>query len=153
MSGNHERERLLYLASNCAGINLRRASRAVTHYYDRQLLEACDLRATQIPLLVVLYLAGPQTIIAMAERLDLDRTTLSRNLKPLEERGLLTVTLGDDQRARIVALTQIGAEVLLKALPVWEAAQADVVQILGEAGFQNLLADLSRLAELPGEAG
>ena len=153
MSGNNERERLLHLAQNCAGINLRRASRAVTHYYDRQLLGACDLRATQVPLLVVLYLAGPRTINEMAERLDLDRTTLSRNLKPLEERGLITVTLGDDQRARMVALTQIGAEVLLKALPVWEAAQEDVVQILGETGFQNLLANLSKLAEISGGAG
>ncbi len=153
MSGNNERERLQHLAQNCAGINLRRASRAVTHYYDRQLLEVCDLRATQVPLLVILYLAGPQTINAMAERLDLDRTTLSRNLKPLEERGLLAVTPGEDQRARMVTLTPAGAEVLLKALPVWEAAQADVVQTLGEARFQNLLADLSRLAELPGETG
>jgi uncharacterized protein YfaT (DUF1175 family) len=55
----------------CAGINLRRAARAITNQYDHRLLAACGLRATQLPPLVVLYLAGPQTIQEIAERLDL----------------------------------------------------------------------------------
>lgn len=146
-----ERHRLARLAKTCAGINLRRASRAITNHYDRLFLEAVGLRATQIPPLVVLYLAGPQTIQDIAGRLDLDRTTLSRNLKLLEEAGLLTINPGKDQRTRLAALTEKGAEVLVKALPVWEEAQSQVVSGLGEARFSALLDQLSEVAELAGE--
>ena len=147
-----ERDRLARLANTCAGINLRRAARAITNHYDHLFTEACGLRATQIPALVVLYLAGPQTIQEIATRLELDRTTLSRNLKLLEEAGLLTIEPGKDQRTRLVALTQAGANLLLKALPVWEEAQGQVESSLGEARFRSLLAQLNDVAELSRKA-
>ena len=152
MSELTERERLARLANTCAGINLRRATRAITNHYDHIFLEAVGLRSTQIPPLVVLYLAGPRTIQQMAERLDLDRTTLSRNLKLLEEAGLLAIHPGKDQRTRQVSLTEQGKNVLLKALPVWEEAQRQVVSGLGEDRFSALLAELSDVAELSKEA-
>jgi DNA-binding MarR family transcriptional regulator len=111
-------------------------------------LETCGLRATQIPPLTALYLAGPQTIQEIAGRLELDRTTLSRNLKLLEEAGLVTVTPGKDQRTRLVTLTQSGTDTLLKALPVWEEAQSHVVSSLGEERFLTLLDQLGEVAEL-----
>jgi DNA-binding MarR family transcriptional regulator len=148
MSEQTERDRLAFIAKTCAGINLRRASRAITHYYDRLLVEACDLRATQIPPLIALYLAGSQTINEMADRLELDRTTLTRNLKPLQVRGLLTIEPGTDQRTRRVTLTRRGASTLLKALPVWEQAQARVVQGIGEERYRTLLAQLANIRAL-----
>lgn len=151
MSELTERDRIAQLARTCAGINLRRASRAITHYYDRLFLEACGLRATQVTPLVVLYLAGPRTINEIAERLELDRTTLSRNLKLLEEKHLLKIEPGTDQRTRKAALTEYGTNTLLKTLPVWEAAQAHVVQGFGEERFGTLLAQLSNIAELAQE--
>ncbi len=147
-----ERERIAHLASTCAGINLRRAARAITNYYDRLFGEACGLRATQIPPLVVLYLAGPQTIQEIAGRLELDRTTLSRNLKPLEEAGLLSIAPGKDQRTRLVSLTQKGKELLLNVLPVWEEVQSQVVSSLGEDKFRLLLAQLTTVADLSHQA-
>ena len=102
----------------------------------------------QITPLVVLYLAGPQTINEVAGRLGLDRTTLTRNLKLLEEAGLLKTEPGNDQRTRMVALTNRGKNVLLKALPVWEEAQAHVVQGIGDERFRSLLTQLSDIAEL-----
>lgn len=147
-----ERERIARLANTCAGINLRRASQAITNHYNRIFLETCGLRATQIPPLVVLYLAGPQTIQDIAGRLDLDRTTLSRNLKLLEEAELLTLNPGEDQRTRLATLTEQGAEVLLKALPVWEEAQRRVVAGLGEDRFSELLNQLSDVAEQAGSS-
>jgi len=147
-----ERDRLAKLAKTCAGINLRRAARAITNQYDRRFLETCGLRATQIPPLVVLYLAGPQTIQEIAGRLELDRTTLSRNIKLLEEAGLLTIAPGMDQRTRLVTLTQEGTNILLKALPVWEAAQSRVVSGMGEDRFRALLDQLDEIAELSREA-
>jgi DNA-binding MarR family transcriptional regulator len=99
----------------------------VTHCYDALLKEPTGLRITQVTMLVVVYLAGPQTINEMAERLDLDRTTLRRNLKPLEHAGLLTVAPGADQRTRVVTLTPQGEQTLLQVLPLWEQAQAHMV--------------------------
>ncbi len=147
-----KRERLARLANTCAGINLRRAARAITNHYDQLFMQACGLRATQIPPLVALYLGGPQTIQQIAGRLELDRTTLSRNLKLLEEAGLLTIAAGEDQRTRLVSLTPKGQDVLLEALPVWETAQSQVVASLGEDRFQELLNQLSEVAKLSREA-
>jgi DNA-binding MarR family transcriptional regulator len=146
-----EHDRIARLARTCANLNLRRAARAVSNYFDSVFLAACGLRATQIPPLVVLYLAGPQTINEIAARLELDRTTLSRNLKPLKEAGLLEIASGDDLRTRMVALTEHGRETLINVLPVWEEAQAHMVQGLSEERFSALLTQLSDIAELTRE--
>ena len=146
-----ERDRLQQIARTCAGINLRRASQAITNYYDGLFQPAFGLRATQIPPLVVLYLAGPQTINEIAKRLDRDRTTLTRNLKPLEEAGLIQIAPGEDQRTRVVVLSEKGEKVLLKALPVWEKVQAHVVLGIGEERFRFLLTHLSNITELTRE--
>ncbi len=135
MSKRMERDRLVHRA----GINQRRASRAITNYYDRFFIATRDLRVTQIPALVVLYLAGPQTINEIAGRLDHDQTKLTRNLNPLEESGLVTTEPGADQRTQVVVLTEQGVQVLLAVLPVWEEAQAKVVQYIGLDRFQTLL--------------
>lgn len=146
-----ERDRIALLARTCAGINLRRAARSISNYYDRHFLAACGFRMTQIPPLVVLYLAGPQTINEIAAHVGLDRTTLTRNLKLLEEAGLLKVEPGDDQRTRLVTLTRSGTTTLLKALPVWEEAQARMVQGIGDEQYRALLTQLSDIAELARE--
>ena len=150
---NHpsEHDRLAQLAQACACMNLRRAARAISNYYDDLFLAACGLRATQVTQLVVLYLAGPQTINEIAGNLSLDRTTLARNLKPLEEAGVLKIAPGNDQRTRIVTLTKHGKNILLKALPVWEEAQSHMVQGLGEERFRSLLTQLSDIAKLTRE--
>ena len=145
-----ERERIAQLGPVCVCNNLRRAARAVTNYYD-QVLGPVGLRVSQLTLLVVLYRAGPQTINEASEKLALDRTTLTRNLKPLAQNGLLTVAPGSDQRTRVVTLTTRGEEVLMRALPIWEQAQARMVAGLGEAGVANLLTRLSEVAVLAGE--
>src|SRR5258708_20478198 len=118
MSERTEHDRIEHLARTCACINMRRAARAVTNYYDDLLLEACGLRMTQITPLVVLYLAGPQTIHEIAGKLGLDRTTLTRNLKLLEQAGLLKMEPGPDQPTPPPAFFQHGKKLLLKALPI-----------------------------------
>jgi DNA-binding MarR family transcriptional regulator len=147
-----DRDRITHLSETCVGINLRRAARAITNHYDQIFTTACGLRVTQIPPLVALYLAGPQAINQLAERLELDRTTLSRNLKILEQAGLVTIEQGEDQRTRLVCLTQQGRDVLLKALPVWEEAQRQLVAKLGEERFRTFLVQLSEVADHTQEA-
>ena len=147
-----DRDRIAHMAETCAGINLRRAARAVSNHYDQIFSAACGLRITQIPPLVALYLGGPQAISELAGRLDLDRTTLSRNLKILEQAGLVSIEPGEDQRTRMVCLTQEGLKTLLKVLPVWEEAQRQLVAKLGEERFRTLLVQLSEVADQSQEA-
>ena len=142
-----EYERIARLGSACICSNLRRAARLVTNYYDK-LLEPSGIRVSQATVLVVLYLNGTQTINEMSEKLELDRTTLTRNLKPLAHQGLLTIAPGSDQRTRVVALTPQGEAALLKLLPLWEQTQSYMVEGIGEANAALLLAQLSEAAAL-----
>jgi DNA-binding MarR family transcriptional regulator len=146
-SNSTEYERVARLGPVCICNNLRRAARLVTNYYDK-LFESTGLRVSQLTILVALYRAGIQTINEMAEKLELDRTTLTRNLKPLAHKGLLTIAPGSDQRTRVVALTPAGEAVLIKALPLWEQAQSYMVEGIGEANAALLLAQLSEAAAL-----
>jgi DNA-binding MarR family transcriptional regulator len=141
-----ERERIAQLATMCVCSNLRRASRAVTNYYDSLLGQVTELRISQVIVLVVLYLAGPQTINELAEIMALDRTTVGRNLKPLAQQRLLSLTSGSDQRTRVATLTAQGEETLLRVLPQWEQAQAHMVSGMGQEQVDKLLAQLSTAA-------
>jgi DNA-binding MarR family transcriptional regulator len=143
-----ERDRLLQLADSCICNNLRRASRTVTNYYDAIFLEAAGLRASQATVLVMLYLAGPQNINALAEKLSLDRTTLTRNLKPLADQRLLVIGSGEDKRTKLVTLTPVGEKTLKRVLPVWEQAQAYMVTGLGRKQSDALLNQLTEAAIL-----
>ncbi len=142
-----EYERIAQLGPVCICSNLRRAARLVTNYYDK-LLEPFGLRMSQATVLVVLYLAGVQTINEMAEKLELDRTTLTRNLKPLVQQGLLTIAPGSDQRTRVVTLTPEGEAALLKILPLWEQMQSYMVEGIGKANASLLLTQLSETVAL-----
>ncbi len=141
-----ERERIAQLADGCVCNNLRRASRAVTNYYDSLLAQVSDLRVSQVNVLTVLYLAGPQTINELADRMALDRTTVGRNLRPLTQQGLLSITSGSDQRTRVVMLTAKGEETLQRVLPQWEQAQAHMISGMGHEQVDELLTQLSTVA-------
>jgi DNA-binding MarR family transcriptional regulator len=134
---------------SCACANLRGAARAVTRFYD-DILRPSGLQVTQFTLLVRIALAGPAPITQLAEGLVMDRTTLTRNHKPLEKQGLIRVAVGEDQRLRLVSLTEQGQQALARALPLWEQAQAQAVNTLGAERFQALLGDLSAIASLAG---
>jgi len=146
-TSSSEYERIARLGSDCICNNLRRAARLVTNYYDK-LLEPAGLRVSQATVLVVLYLSGVQTINELAEKLELDRTTLTRNLKPLARQGLLAIAPGSDRRTRVVTLTSEGEATLLKVLPLWEQTQSYMVEGIGEANASLLLMQLSEAAAL-----
>ena len=86
----------------CNCLALRQASRHVTQFYD-QLLASSGLRTTQFAILIRLRLVGPITINALAKALVMDRTTLARNILPLEREGLIDVVSGRaDRRSKIL---------------------------------------------------
>ncbi len=135
---------------DCACFNLRKTARAITQLYD-EALRPSGLRCTQFSLLIATTMLEPVTVTHLAEVVVMDRTTLARNLMPLEKGGLMSVTPGDDQRTRIVTLTQRGKEVLLRALPSWEKAQARVVGGLGQERWNSLQASLKEAVSLAKE--
>jgi DNA-binding MarR family transcriptional regulator len=126
----NERERIASISEQCVNLNLRWSARIVSSFYDDK-FRAIGLHANQVALLVAPYLAGSISINKMAERLGLDRTTLVRNLKLIEERGLITMKPGKDLRTRMVTLTPHGHETLIAALPFWEEAQKQLLELLG----------------------
>lgn len=125
----------------CACLNLRMAARAMTQRYDRA-LQPCGLHITQYSLLLALSSTGPITINHLAQRLVMDRTTLSRNLRPLAEKGLTCSQPGEDRRTRVIDLTEEGRRALLEARPLWEEAQESVIAFLGAERFERMLSDL-----------
>jgi DNA-binding MarR family transcriptional regulator len=151
----HEKDfqqRVAQLAASCACNNLRRAARAVTNYYDSLIKQRSGLRSTQVTMLVVCYLGGEQTIGEVADRLGVDRTTLTRNLKPLEAEGLIAVAAGSDQRTRVVSLTSKGERALHAVLPLWEQAQAHMVEGIGVERFGPWLAQLGEVTSIAEQA-
>src|ERR1700739_3877617 len=111
--------------TECVCVNLRRAARAMTALYD-EALAASGIKITQFSLLRAVERNEPAPIRALADDLDLDRTTMARNLDPLQRDGLIELYAGEDRRVTEVRLTRKGRAVLAKAVPLWQKAQADV---------------------------
>lgn len=132
---------LAVIEATCACSNVRKAARAVTQLFD-EVLQPTGLRSTQFTLLIAVALLGEAPMTQVAEALVMDRTTLARNLKPLESQGLLTIEAGIDRRRRLVRLTERGRQALARALPYWEQAQHQVVTRLGQEQWHALRASL-----------
>jgi DNA-binding MarR family transcriptional regulator len=117
---------------------LRRASRAVTQHYEAS-FRGTGLRATQFTLLAILTQTGPLPLSELAARLGLERTSLTRNLRPLEKRGYVSAVADEDQRVRRVAITAKGEAAAVAALGAWNKAQASVGSVLRRAGVAQIL--------------
>ncbi len=131
-------------ARDCICFNLRKAARAVTQAYDAG-LEPSGLRVTQFSILVGLSLGERFPMTQFADALVMDRTTLTRNLRPLEGRGLVRIEQGLDRRERYIALTDAGREALDRALPLWRTAQARALKRVGDAQWSALRGGLAAL--------
>ena len=136
--------RLKHELCNC--LALRQAARHVTQFYDH-FLAATGLRTTQFSILAKLRRLGPMTISALAADLVMDRTTLGRNLQPLEREGLVAVVQGRaDRRSREIRLTDAGAERLRTAVEGWVKAQAGFEAAFGKQRSAELRAMLHAVA-------
>jgi len=130
--------------ATCMGMHVRRASRIVTQIYDAA-LRPVGLVLNQFTLLVAIQLVESTPITRLAQELFTDQTTLTRNLKLLEKRGLVVIEPGEDRRVKLVSLTAEGQAVLAQALPLWEQAQAEVMRHFGQQKGQTLLSLLSEV--------
>ncbi len=131
----------------CACNQLRRATRGVTQLYEGA-LAASGLKVTQLPILVGLGHVGDLSVTTLADALALDRTTLTRNLKVLEARGLVrTSESEDDARVRMVSLTLEGSDVLSDALQRWDQMQRMVEERFGRERLAALYSELDALSD------
>lgn len=126
----------------CTGARLRRLTRRVTAHYEHH-LRASGLKLSQYSLLAQLSQV-PQPLTGLAERMEMDRTTLTRNLQPLLDRGLVEECAGADARQRLFVLTASGGRARRLARTQWRQAQAALEAHLGREFVANLHAQLER---------
>jgi DNA-binding MarR family transcriptional regulator len=134
------------VAESCMGMRVRRAARVVANHYDKH-LKPTGLKGTQFTLLNTIFMNPAANIGKLADVLGLDRTTLNRNLKPLERKGLIRSGSGKDPRTRTLKLTKEGTKILQNALPHWLEAQSGVLETVDNR-IKRLMDDLSELEKL-----
>jgi DNA-binding MarR family transcriptional regulator len=138
------------VAKECTGLRVRQVSRLLTRVYD-ECLRPLGIQESQFSVLVAAAMFGEDgaTMGALAGKLVVDRTTLTRNIVPLEKAGYLRVARSaNDARARVILLTRAGERLVESAYPFWEEAQKRISRTLGAKRFEDLRAQLSDVVAL-----
>ncbi|MCO5731904.1 MarR family winged helix-turn-helix transcriptional regulator [Rhizobium sp. SSA_523] len=135
----------IHVRDTCLCLHVQRAARALARRFD-QALRPVGLTNGQFSLLMSLNRPQPAPMGSVASVLDMDRTTLTAALKPLQRRGLLEVVPDPkDARGRLLTLTEEGRELLLQALPIWTRTHAEVDMVMGEGGTDRLRMSLAQI--------
>jgi len=135
----------------CTNLKLRQLSRRVTRHYDA-IVSATGLKNTQYSLLSHVVALGPIQLSALAAEMQLDPSTLTRNLQPLIARGWLALEPGDDARSRRVVATPDGRALRTEAQRAWKRAQLALNERLGSERVVRLHALLDECMALLGDA-
>ena len=139
------RELDMTAAENCVCFNLRWVTRAVTQFFDVE-MRRHGIRPTQGSILAVLMAKESWNMAELSDRLGMDRTTLVRNLRPLQRDGLVQASGGGRGRLVELAITAKGRKQMEKLTPAWKSAQSAVVKTLGEKRWSAILSDLETAA-------
>ncbi len=135
------------MARTCACLGFRKASRLVTQLYD-ECLAPCGLRSTQLVVLLAANILGSSNLRELADELAMDRSTLTRNLKPLiAQRLLRTFVARGRGRSKSIAVTARGQEKLRAAAPLWREAQETMRARLGDEQLHRVLGDLAAVTK------
>ena len=130
----------------CLCLHVQRAARALARRFD-EVFRPLDLTHGQFSLLMSLNRPEPPTISSVAALLAMDRTTLTANLKPLERRGLLKVSVDkEDKRSRRLTITAAGRALLAKAFPMWKQTHAEFERLIPRSSPDELRASLRALS-------
>lgn len=143
-------ETTLHVRDHCLCLHTQRAARALARYFD-EAFRPLELTNGQFSLLMALNQPAPPPIGRLARFLAMDRTTLTAALKPLERRGLVSVSPApNDKRSRVMALTPAGRRLLARAVPLWTQHHARVEACLASGTASDVRVALEGLArELP----
>ena len=132
--------------SECMAYNLKKATRAVQNLFDSA-YKSIGLEGTQYTVLANIFVSEPITLSKLAESMSVDRTTLGRNLKPLEKRGFIDIKPGDDRRAKLISITDYGKQILSQALPVWKETHEQIRDLLGIEKWSSIVTNLKELTK------
>jgi DNA-binding MarR family transcriptional regulator len=130
------------LMGPCACSQVRRLARKLSAHYD-SILSPEGLTITQYSLIVNIERAGQLSHSFLAEKVGMERTTLTRNLSPLVRAGWVAVAAGKDRRQHLLQLTATGKRKLMRSLPLWEQAQSEFLSRIGSQSLQQLRALLA----------
>ncbi|GAB4551387.1 MAG: MarR family winged helix-turn-helix transcriptional regulator [Anaerolineae bacterium] len=134
--------------ASCIVANIRATSRIITQFYDA-MLKPSGLRITQFTLIVALIETEPISLTKFADFVAMDRTTLARNLSPLEREGWLVVAVDEfNKRQRIISTTDDGRKRYQEALKLWWKAQAHMLERFGTESWEAMLTKLNTLSEI-----
>jgi DNA-binding MarR family transcriptional regulator len=125
------------VAETCIAVRLRRLNRVVTSFYD-QALRPLGLKVSQLNILIATAKLGLARPAKVCEILQLDISTLSRSIRPLQKHRWLEIVTEKDGRAHPFRLTALGNKLIEKAIPAWEKAQRQAEELLGEEGIALL---------------
>jgi DNA-binding MarR family transcriptional regulator len=134
-------------AGTCTCGELRKAARAITLLYDNA-FKSSGLLSTQFNVLQAIYNIDSIRISDLANKLGMDRTTLTRNLSVLERQGFIEISQGKDHRTRIVTATQKGRSAVSKTILLWNEVQRKVKQEMGENSWRELMQNLGQLLKV-----
>jgi DNA-binding MarR family transcriptional regulator len=132
--------------ASCTCASLRRTTRVVTKFYE-DALKPSGLTPGQFTVLAVLLNRGERRQSEISELLAMERTTLIRNLRPLEARGLIVGQTSGPRRAKTLDITSDGKKVHQRALPHWRRAQSKIIETLGTNRWNSLMRDLVTTAD------
>src|SRR5437868_9919015 len=132
------------IARRCIAVRLRLLNRVVTNLYD-DALRPLGLKVSQLNILVVTAKLGLARPAKVCDILQLDTSTLSRNVERMRAKGWLEVVPGEDARTQPFRLTAQGRRLLERAVPAWEQAQQQAGELLGEDGVALLTKTASKL--------
>lgn len=136
----------LYVRDNCLCLHVQRAARALARRFD-EALRPVGITNGQFSLLMSLNRPKPPRMGDVATLLAMDRTTLTANLKPLQRRGLLSVSPDpDDRRGRLLALEPAGKVLLVEAMPIWRDTHRALDALSPHGDWKGLLADMRVLS-------
>jgi DNA-binding MarR family transcriptional regulator len=130
---------------NCLCFNLRWVTRVVTQFYDAE-MRRHGIRPTQGTVLLALNAKKTWSMAELSDWLGMDRTTLVRNLRPLQRDGLVQAVGGGRGNRVEVAITAKGRKQIEKLTPAWNSAQSAAVKTLGEKRWSGILSDLETAA-------
>ena len=136
------------IVQECLAVRVRLISRAVTGIYDRA-VERHGLTIAQVNLMAALGAIGPCAPTALADVLQLERSTVSRNLNLLLRHGWIVATSSDAKGVREVTLTRPGRKKIDSVMPDWRHAQGQAAQLIGETGVAAVRTIAADLSELP----
>jgi len=144
VNGQKNSQAIDTIARECIAVRLRLLNRVVTNLYD-DALRPLGLKVSQLNMLIATAKLGLAQPAKVCHILQLDPSTLSRNVERMRAKGWLEIVPGEDARTQPFRLTAQGRRLLERAAPAWEQAQEEAGEILGKDGVAVLSKVANRL--------